>query len=192
MLEYGTKRRSCFWMPTSRGVQITGLIFLCAIMAMFIILLAGGLQTTVVMNSMKKGMDDMNGQMMQGSRMVKNLAVKFPANQPELTARQLLGIIANVDKLTARSQYLLDHVEAEAIGETVKSVNKIIGAVSPDEIELVKTRALGIVSKVDNILAGVDPAKIAGLLDTIGKIDPKQLNALISMVSKLHEIKIQL
>lgn len=196
MMGYNEKRRSCFWSPTSRGIQMIGLAFVGAIMGMFIALLAGGLQTTVVMNSMKKGMDDMNGQLTQsvqaGTALVNHLKTKFPANQPEVTTRQILGVVENVHKISARAQLLVGSVEPDAFGQTVKNINKFMGAVSPEEIDAVKGHALSIVARVDALVAQIDGAKIDKLLEVAGKLDAAQLNALVATIAKIHEIKIQL
>jgi hypothetical protein len=179
-----------------RCISITTLALLIAITTMFIILLAGGLETKGTMDIMKSVMNKMYGQIKDtvdsGSGVANLLKEKFPANQPEVSLRQIIGTLENANKISARSEYLLNSVEPEAFGTTVKNINKIIGTVSTEDINAISKHALSIVSQVDNILSQVKPEKVDKLLDVIGKIDTVALNALIAMVTNVHEIKIQI
>lgn len=189
-------RAGCWYKPTARWAQYVGLAFVAAIMGMFIALLAGGLQTTVVMDHMKRGMDDMNSQMKMGAdaaaKFVTSLKGKFPVNQPEVTTRQMLGIVENAHKISARVQYLLENVQPAAIGLTVQNINKILGALTPDDVETIKQKILSITAHIDADIASIPADKVAALITTISKLDSEKINILIDNISKLHEIKIQI
>ena len=173
-----------------------GLAAVLAIMGMLAGIMGGGVKTMSQMDSMKRGMDDMNGQMTKSSDAVSDFVIqlkgKFPSNQPEVTTRQILGIIENAHQIAARTQYLMNHVEPEDIGSLLKNVNKVLGAVSPQDLDTLKTQALQIIQHVDALVTQIDPTTISNALQMISSLDSTKINSLIGMVGALHEIKIQL
>ncbi|MDB9801281.1 hypothetical protein OAB94_02770 [Flavobacteriaceae bacterium] len=182
--------RKLFWNAIYSNIVVSG------ILACFIVLLAGGIMTTTTMNSMKTGMDDMNGQMSLGSKaatkFITGLKGKFPINQPEVTTRQLLGTVDNIHKITARAQFLLNHIKPETIATTVEHINMLMGAVSAEEVQSIKGHIVNIIDKIDQIVTSIPPEKITDLLTTISSLDSVKINSLVDMIGKLHEIKIQL
>lgn len=171
-------------------------IWITAIGAMFIALLAGGIMTTSTMNQMKSGMDNMNGQMNQGSeaaaKFIGDLKGHFPVDQPVVTTRKMLGIINDAKKISARASYLLNNVQPEAIGSTIAHVNTLMGAFTPADVVSAKEHVLNLVAKIDTMVSAIPPEKITQLLTTIGSIDSAKLNTFIDHLNKIGEIKIQL
>jgi len=163
---------------------------------MFIILLTGGLQTTTVMKRMDIGMISMNAKMDKGekaiTKVVTHLKKKFPSNQPEVTTRQILGIIENVHKISARAEFLLNSVKPGSIGGIADRLQVMMGAISPQEIENIKLHLMSIIARADTIVSSIPSDKITNLITTISNLDTNKINKLIDTFSRLHEIKIKI
>lgn len=176
----------------NRLLWFTGIIMVASLttMGICIALLAGGYGTVQTMNVMRDGMGDMNSKMSQGTDavagVVAQLKSKFPANQLEVSTRQVLGTLENGNKISARVNYLLQNIDENA----VRSLNGIVSSLTAQDVDTLKAHALGTLAKVNQIVADIDATKVAGLIDTVAGLDSKQINALISVVAKLHEIKI--
>jgi uncharacterized protein YoxC len=176
----------------NRLLWFTGIIMVASLttMGITIALLAGGYGTVQTMNVMRDGMGDMNSKMSQGTDavagVVAQLKSKFPANQLEVSTRQVLGTLENGNKISARFNHLLQHVDENAI----RSINGIVASFTPQDVDALKTHALGTLAKINQIVADIDSAKVAALIETFGGLDAKQINALIGVIAKLHEIKI--
>jgi len=194
--QYGDKRPSCGKRHPILGLQISNVISNWAIVGLLIGLLAGGYGTVQIMTRMDGGMSLMTKRVTDGGELVDNivkgLSGKFPANQPEVTTRQVLAMIENANRIAARTQYLLQHLEPEGIGQTVHHFNKIMGAMSGQEIQSFKTSVLNTAKNLEKITASINPADVARVVQKVGQLDTVQFNLLAKTVAKIHEIKIQL
>lgn len=171
------------------GGMIAGLIMLGMI-------LVGGAGPMNAIDTMKKGLVNMNGKMDIASDytvfLYKMLKDKFPANQVEVTSRQVLGSIENVNKITARSNFLLNSVNPENVGKTIDNVNRVIDSITQDDITLIKTKVHNILDTADNLLKSISPETITGVLNTVSQIDTAKLNGAIETLANLHQIVLNL
>mgnify|MGYP007128597860 CR=1 FL=1 len=117
----------------------------------------------------------------------------LPANQMELTSKQLIGTIENTHQVSARIKYIMDRMEPNqvlALVGDLKTVSEKVADVLRDE---------GKVMRFMDQMGNVSATKINSLLDQIIKIDFQVFNELIAATKqlenkfeKLKEIKINL
>lgn len=120
-------------------------------------------------------------------------ASDLPANQLELTSKQLIGTIENTHQVSARIKYIMDRMEPNQVLSLVgdiKTVSEKVADVLRDE---------GKVMKFMDQMGNVSATKVNNLLDQITKIDFQVFNELISATKQLEnkferlkEIKINL
>lgn len=161
--------------------------------AMQIVLVAGGYGSMQTVNVMRDGLGDMNSKMTKMTQpadamtdFVNRLTSKFPANQAEVSTRQILGALENGNKITARINYLLQNIDETSI----RSLNGIMASLSADDVNTIKANALNIITRVEQIVSNIEPAKISTVLQTIGQLDSQQFNALLKNLAGVHELKI--
>jgi len=158
---------------------------------MFIVLLAGGINTTTVMNGMEKKMNSMDSKIPDIDALTLQLKSQFPSDQAEVTVRQVLGIISNLKKISERTSFLLGNVESESIGKIVNQVSKVVGSVSQHEIKNIKLHLMSIVERVDTIVSSLPAETINELVSSLSKLDTNKINNLVGEVAKIHEIKVK-
>lgn len=168
--------------------NITGIITnlcLVAIASMMVFL------CTVVPNriqSMRSELSEINAKFPQSSEIFS----KFPSNQIELTTRQILSIIENMHKISARSKFLLEKMEPEytvaMVGDLktiVERIGNLLEKNTTDKLlEMVDQINRIPVKKVGESLALLDMNKLNQLAESTKLIEEKLKN--------LHEIKIQI
>lgn len=167
--------------------NITGIITnacLLAIASMMVFL------CTVVPNriqSMRSELSEINSKFTQ-----PEIFSKFPANQIELTTRQILSIIENTHKISARSKFLLEKMEPEYTVAMVGDLKTIVERIGNLLEKNTTDKLLQMVDQINRI-----PVKKVGeslaLLD-IGKLNQlaESTRSIEDKLSKLHEIKIQI
>lgn len=167
--------------------NITGIITnlcLVAIASMMVFL------CTVVPNriqSMRSELSEINAKFVK-----PEIFSKFPSNQIELTTRQILSIIENTHKISARSKFLLEKMEPEytvaMVGDLktiVERIGNLLEKNTTDKLlEMVDQINRIPVKKVGESLALLDMNKLNQLAESTKLIEEKLKN--------LHEIKIQI
>jgi len=137
------------------------------------------------MKTMNRDMTKMVNKMDLGEEAINNivgqLQSKFPANQPEISARQILGIIENVHNI----------VKSVKPG-SIRNIVDLAGSVSPQEIENTKHHVMNIIARVDMIVSSIPVDNIDKIVAALSLIDTTKINSLMETISKLHEIKIQI
>jgi len=148
------------------------------------------------MNVMAKTTSNMDMRMEKGEEAIntvaRNVMSKFPNNQLEVTMRQVFGMIEDGKKIGGRTNYLLENINPKGVADSITNVNKFLGAVKPEEIQIIKRHAMSMIERLDSIVATIPPEKVASLLTTISALDTDKINQLIDTVGKLHELKIML
>jgi hypothetical protein len=117
---------------------------------------------------------------------------KFPSNQIELTTRQILSIIENTHKISARSKFLLEKMEPEYTVAMVGDLKTIVERMSNLLEKNTTDKLLEMVDQINRI-----PVKKVG--ESLALLDMNKLNQLAEStklieekLNKIHEIKIQI
>jgi len=152
-------------------------------MVLFIVLLAGGLKTTTIMNRMDSQMSEMTGQMKQvgetGASLALQLKDKFPANQPEISLKQVLGIISNGQQISNHLNELIGKVDEGS----VKHTTELIKSIRPDDIN-------NVISSVTTLVKNIDAEKINNVLTAVGTVKIDALNTLLKRITEIHKAEI--
>lgn len=117
---------------------------------------------------------------------------KFPTNQMEMTTRQILSIIENVQLISTRSKVLLSKMEPEhglaLVGDVktvVERLSNLLERNTTDALmEMVRQINKIPMKRVGESLALLDFKKINELADSTRLIEEK--------INKIHEVKIQI
>jgi len=163
-----------------------------ALMGMVIGIMAGGLRTMGQMDNMEKGMVEMMQGKEAATQALQGLQGKFPANQMEVTTRQVLKIIEDVRMLTARAQEMTQHIEPNVVSKSVQNVNKLMDSISPSEVDQFKAHLLAIGSQLQKITTEINPQNVKQIVTNVAKINIPQINSVIDHLAKLHQIEIKI
>lgn len=161
------------------------MVFNIGMFAMFIVLLAGGINTTSVMNGMTKTMYSMDGKIPD----INEFLNKLPPKEKDLIKKQVMGILSDVKKISERTVFLLNNVKSESVGKIVNQVGNVMESVSAHEIKNVKLHLMSIVERIDTIVSSLPAETINEIATNLSKLDTGKINNLVGEVAKIHEIK---
>lgn len=158
-------------------MNFVGLVAVITLLAVILGLGVGAYKSGDMMSRMNESTsymkDEMRDTKKSAATYLQRLKSLFPVNQDEVTTRQVLGIVENVHKITARAEQLLTQVEPETITAMVAHLGTIaerVDAMSARVDDTQIQRVLATVAHVQELVAGVTPeqvnAVIAGLSET--------------------------
>lgn len=170
--------------PKSSTASILSTLGIWAIVGMLIFICAGG---TVQVRSLRSEMVEINRKIAH-----PEIFSRLPGNQVELTTKQVLSIVENTHRISARVHFLLDRVEPSQSLAFVSDAKNILERVS-NLLERNTTDALlEMVGQINHI-------PMRQLVDALVKFDVKKFNELAEStklieekLNRLHEIKIQI
>lgn len=144
------------------------------------ILLGGGWQSMSQLSRMESGLNDMNGLMQDSGEQAKSLAKefmsKFPSDQPEVVARDVMALVANARRITDEIHASdIQAVKGQVLGG-VEQVTRVVSQIQMDHIN-------GLIARSQELAQALDPAKINAFIDSTKSLEERLQN--------LHEIKIQ-
>lgn len=152
--------------------------------------------------SMSRNIDDMVTKMTKmtnGSDAVTDLLKKFPENQMELTVRQAFSTLANLERISARMQFLLERTEPKQVEDFIKGVTDKLAAINGVDLQHASGQILGLVEHANRIMAGVQTDHVTGIFSMLSQLDATKFNALVEntkaieeRLRSLHEIKISI
>ena len=177
---------------------VSGLLI--AIVVLMSLLLAGG---GVGMTGMSRTMEDMvfkMTKMTNGSDAVSGMLGKFPENQVELSVRQVFSTLANMERISSRVHYFLDHADPNLVNnvkDIVTRVSTLMSSLNENEVIHIKAQILGVAEHLNRVMTGIQPQHVNAILTMAAKIDATKLNELVEntkaieeRLKSLHEIKI--
>ena len=170
--------------PKSSTASILSTLGIWAIVGMLIFICAGG---TVQVRSLRSEMVEINRKIAH-----PEIFSRLPGNQVELTTKQVLSIVENTHRISARVHFLLDRVEPSQSLAFVSDAKNILERVS-NLLERNTTDALlEMVGQINRI-------PMRQLVDALVKFDVRKFNELAEStklieekLNRLHEIKIHI
>ena len=106
------------------------------------------------------------------TKYIDSLRSQFPAGQDVTTARQLLGVVENVHKITSRTAALLEHVEPQTVTDIsnhVKTISNKLDLLFQQVSEEEVTRAKVLFDHMQELVAGITPAHVTKLMDGVSE-----------------------
>ena len=174
--------------PSSKGITnwtaVLSTMGIWAIVGMLIFICAGG---SVQVHSLRSEMVEINRRIAH-----PEIFSKLPGNQMELTTKQLLSIVENTHRISARMHFLMDKVEPSQTVAFMSDTKTILERVS-NLLERNTTDALL------DMVAQINRVPMKQVVDALIKFDVKKFNDLADStrlieekLNRLHEIKIQI